>query len=382
MTDELLGKKTVRFTANESPEKVDAQTRRFKLSDSSVALDGHTLATAGWDLSRAKENLPVLWAHDSENVESVLGQWQNVHVQGDDLVGDAAFMPRELNPTAGMVLDMIDGGWLRMCSVGFVPTDGKPAKGRGQGSYDFTAQTLLEASICPVGSLATALVSARDAGINIGPAREWAKRILEIDMTDLTLPAANPAPAPRVMPKIGKRGLGHVAWLASILLEIGYLEECVEWEAAIEEDGSAVPEKLAEAMKALGSVLIDMTVEEVSELLAEEGEDDLPLAVMAMSANSEARKAIVDALRDAANGKTVTITTSRSIGLIRSGRVLSADNERCLRDAHQHIRDAAEMVMSVVGKTEPADDSEEETRAAEARARRERIAKAAQAGAI
>lgn len=158
--------------------KIDARTRRFKLSDSGVALDGHSLATSGWDLSRAKENLPVLFGHDADNAASLLGQWRNIRVEGDDLLGDADFMSGDVNPMAQTVLDMVDGGWLRACSVGFVPLEGKPSK-RGPGCYDFSKQLLLEASIVPVGSLDSALVSARSAGVDLRPLSLWAESALD-----------------------------------------------------------------------------------------------------------------------------------------------------------------------------------------------------------
>lgn len=386
MNDSVIGKKAHRFTPNEAPTKVDAQTRRFKLSDSSVALDGHTLATDGWDLSRAKDNLPVLWAHDAETVESVLGQWTNVHQEGDDLFGDAVFMPRDLNPVAGMVLDMIDGGWLRMCSVGFVPTDGKPSK-RGPGTYDFTRQTLLEASICPVGSLSTALVSARDAGVDISPAKEWAKRIMEIDMPGSTeetqsgnTGASVQNSGTRSIPKLSKRGLYSVAGLAYMLQDLGYIVESAECEAECEGDNSPVPEMLLAALKQLGEALVAMTIEEVSELIGEEGQgdNDMTLGAMMMSADADTRATLADALRDAASGRSVTITTSRAVGRIHAGKAISKKNMDELKAAHEHMCHAVDKVKSLIDQGADESESEEETRAAEARSRRERLAKAAQ----
>lgn len=387
-----IGAPAHRFVPNDTPEKVDDLTRRFKLSDSSVALDGHTLATEGWDLSRAKDNLPVLWAHDSETVEHVLGQWTNVRIDGDSLIADAQFVPREINPTAGMVLDMIDHGCLRMCSVGFVPTDGKPSK-RGPGSYDFTRQTLLEASIVPVGSLASALIQARDAGVDISPAREWAKRNLEIDMFD---PASGAEPTPeestednlpaeRKSPVISKRGLYLVAQLACALEGLGYLTDCAEDEAEMEGDGSAVPAMLSDGLKALGAALIAMTEEEVSELLAESEEEAAEMGsyAMLMSADAETRATIVDALRDAASGKAVSITTTRSVGRVRIGKMLSRENINTLKAAHDHMCRAVDNVAGLIqsAEAEEADSTHTEDEASRAAARliRERKLKALQA---
>ena len=46
-----------RSTAQTNPEVV-GDAIRFRLSDGSVALDGHTLASDGWDLSRANQPFP------------------------------------------------------------------------------------------------------------------------------------------------------------------------------------------------------------------------------------------------------------------------------------------------------------------------------------
>lgn len=494
MTD-AFNKPAVRLTANVTPLKVDERTRRFKLSDSSVALDGHTLKTSGWDLTRAADNLPVLWAHDSETVNHVLGQWENLHVEGDSLLGDAVFMPREMNPTAGMVLDMIDAGYLRMCSVGFVPTDGKPSD-RGPGKFDFTKQTLLEASIVPVGSLASALVQARDAGIDISPVHEWAAKIMEKEMArepewkcgaSRNLPLdevsewnagdaacaifaacgfdgekpdhakarkaflihdpANPkdetayrfpiasvvngrlvANATALREALGidmplssvsevrsvidhyaakssrgtfedekpaftitKRGLYSVAQLAMTLKTLGILADNAEDESETEGDDSGVPAMLQGVLKSLGEALIAMTKEEVGELLAS-GEDFDAGASYYWSADSETRGLIHDALRDAADGRDVTITTTRSTGKVRAGREISAENMSVLGQALDHCSRAAEHLRCVMKRDDEGGgggggdagsmsaDPNMVTFAAEAeaRAKRERIAKLAQ----
>lgn len=396
---DVIGTQSHRLVENSAPVKVDAQTRTFKLSDSTVALDGHTLATDGWDLTRARNNLPVLWAHDAETVEHVLGQWENLRVEGDSLLGDAVFMPREVNPTAGMVLDMVDGGWLRMCSVGFVPTDGKPSK-RGPGTYDFSKQTLLEASIVPVGSLASALVQARDAGIDISPAREWAKRNLENDMatkpgaegnegnapsdeaTTENQPSAHAEQVGRKAPTISKRGLYDVAQLAYALMNLGYITENAEYEAEYEGDESPIPGKLLACLKALGEVLVEMTQEEVAEMIGEEtGEgSEMGAYALMMSADGETRSAIIDALRDAALGKAVTITTTRSVKQVRAGKALSRATVDTLKTAHEHMCRAMEHVGGLIDKAnddesiETSPDNEEAER--EAKAVRERRMKA------
>jgi HK97 family phage prohead protease len=162
------------------------------------------------------------------------------------------------------------------------------------------------------------------------------------------------------------KSLSHVAWLAQLLSELGWLEESVEWEAQIEEDGSDVPARLLEAMKALGQVLLDMTAEEVAELLdddqADAEDDDLAGTILPMAAALKSVRAVI----------------------VKAGKVLSAANEKKLRTAHEHVKSAMGLceeacghVMDVIGQNDPNFDEGDEpsdASGAEAAARRAREA--------
>lgn len=65
------------------------------------------------------------------------------------------------------------------------------------------------------------------------------------------------------------RGLYEVANLAYAVENIGYIKSCADWEAAMEEDESAVPAMLGESLIALGKALVAMTQEEVAEMLTD-----------------------------------------------------------------------------------------------------------------
>ncbi len=150
---------------------------------------------------------------------------------------------------------------------------------------------------------------------------------------DRFLGAQREAPARKV------RSLYHVAWLAQILAELGYLEACVEQEAEFEEDESPVPAAMHEALQSLGQVLLDMTVEEVAEMLDEEESgsgdiDDAEILPMAMALKS----------------------VRRTIAKVRAGRVLSQANEECLRAAHAQITEACDSIRSVFDQNDPEND--------------------------
>jgi HK97 family phage prohead protease len=65
------------------------------------------------------------------------------------------------------------------------------------------------------------------------------------------------------------KDLYDVASLAYALNSLGYLQSNAAWEAEYEGDGSQVPQMIADACRTLADVLVAMTAEEVSELLAQ-----------------------------------------------------------------------------------------------------------------
>jgi HK97 family phage prohead protease len=224
----------------------------FIFSDDSVDRYGDRIEARGWQLDNFNANPVALFGHDAGSVENVIGRAKNVRVDGNRLVGEIEFMDGSVNPNAEIVYQMVKAGYLRAVSVGFQPLDWVAAKDKGRaGGIDFRKQELLEISIVPIPANPNALNQAKAAGIAI---------------ERLGLIAPPPLP-------IATKGLYEVSWLAMLLADLGYLEDCVEWEAEYEGDGSEVPAKLAAAMAALGQVLIEMTAEEVAEMLGEEDGD-------------------------------------------------------------------------------------------------------------
>jgi HK97 family phage prohead protease len=152
-----------------------------------------------------------------------------------------------------------------------------------------------------------------------------------------------------------RRDLYCCAWLAQLLDGLACLEECVELEELAEADGSDLSDRLALALRALGGILVDMTAEEVNELLEEEDMEDHGTQAQ------RALRALGRAVRSGAEDAIVKRVIAR-IEMARAGRVLSADNERCLREAHDHMTRACDMVRGVVDQVvtndEPEDDDE------------------------
>lgn len=331
----------VRLLGTGGPQ-LDAETEdrvvSFIFSDDSVDRYGDRIEARGWQLANFNANPVALFGHDSGSVENVIGRAKNVRVDGNRLVGDIEFMEASVNPNAEVVYQMVKAGYLRAVSVGFQPLDWVAAKDKSRtGGIDFRKQELLEISIVPIPANPNALHLAKAAGIAIE-----------------RLGMVAPAPMP-----ITTKGLYEVSWLARILADLGYLEDCVEWEAEYEGDGSEVPAKLASALAQLGQVLIEMTAEEVAEMIGEEDGEDPAIMVddpIEMASRTPAQRALV---KLAAVGRRARNVAKRAPAPVveRAGKVLSTANDKCLREAHDMITKGCGMVKSVFDQV-TADDPE------------------------
>ena len=373
----------VRFATTGDPvASSDARTLTFVFSDESVDRYGDVIYARGWDLANFNANPIALFGHDASTVENVIGRAKNVRVEGSALIGDIEFMGADVNPNAEAVYQMVKGGFLKTVSVGFQPIEWELSKdkSRPQG-VNFKKQELLEISIVPIPANPNALVQAKAAGIAI-------ERLgLQVEATR----APEATEQNTAAPKIHKKGLYSVSFLASILSDLGYLQDSVAWESEYEGDNSPIPQALLDAMKQLGQVLIDMTAEEVAELLAgrdddeaEEGETvslsagDIRLAALkAIVALPEAAvSGLLKAASSHARGDKVTISIAKQAPFVvsRAGKAISAANEKSLRAAHDHLTAAAECVLSVVepDESDPEnDDNGDEAKAAQESADRD-----------
>jgi phage head maturation protease len=155
------------------------RTKRFCFSDGTVDRMGSTINVNGWDLSDFERNPVALWAHSSS--DPPIGRASNVGVVGRRLMGDIEFASAEVYPFADTIFRLVDGGFIRAVSVGFIPTkysfvDNDPDRGFG---IDFLEQILAEISACPVPANPNALGEARAKGIDTRPISRWAERALD-----------------------------------------------------------------------------------------------------------------------------------------------------------------------------------------------------------
>jgi hypothetical protein len=141
--------------------------------------------------------------------------------------------------------------------------------------------------------------------------------------------------APKSILKAGTpikvKGLYQVAELASIFMNLAWLQDSVEWEAAYEEDGSQLPAQLAAIMHSVADALLAMTAEEVAEVLADLSPQD----------NGDVAKGIC-----AAGAK--PIVKAIIAAHLKAGRKLSADSITTLQEACKAIKGGHDMISGML----------------------------------
>ncbi len=365
---------------------------RYAFSDASVGRDNHVIAPDAWDLTNFKRNPVFLWAHDAD--QPPIGRVVEIGTVGGKLRGAVEYAERDVYPFADTIFQLTKAGYINATSTGWLPLEWQASRDRSRpGGVDFSRVELLEISQVPVPALPTALVEARARGIDTGPLHEWAERMLDtngfavIARAELELlrkESRMPLPAKTSAAPIAddtsqqrnrdasakpkKRSLYHCGWLASLLADVAYLLGCVEVEAACESDGSPVPGDLAAAAKALGKVLVEMTVEEVSEAFADD-DGEAPVVVdepYLMAAGVPAKRQAFRLLRGLDDFQLAQVSMAmdgvlrgekiafsrNGKPLARAGKVLSAESERCMRAVHNHISQARDLVGGLLEKTD------------------------------
>lgn len=364
---------------------VDDRVIRYVFSTGAVARDGHTINQNGWDFTGFDLNSVFLWGHDSG--APPIGKVIEKSVRNGTFGGAVQYIERDIYPFADMVFQMVKGRYLNAVSTSWMPIEWKWSQDKNRvGGIDFIKQDLLEISQVSVPAQINAIATARAAGIDTSPMFEWAERILDgggkvivprAELEQLRREAKMPKAAPKkteraITSKTLVRGLYSVSSLAALLSSLSWLQEDVQWEAEIEADGSDVPARLLAILKELGQVLIDMTEEEVKELLGvEDGElvaDDAVDAVIEQHAKTPAQRflAKLGCLTRKASPDVVTAQLSAQMrtieekinGLGRAGKVLSAASLQTLTTAMEHHRAMGDCIQGMIDATSADDESE------------------------
>lgn len=160
---ELCEDKKIKFK-----DGYENRVKSYIASDESVDSYGDIIMQNGWDLKdRFKNNPAIMWSHDyySPNIGSGL-KAKIDRGESSKLLIDVLFMDADIYPFADTAFKMVDSGFLKGGSVGFIPTkiteisddEERSALGLGKWGVVFEKQTLLEFSVTPLGANKNALV--------------------------------------------------------------------------------------------------------------------------------------------------------------------------------------------------------------------------------
>ena len=257
-TSPLLSKSVVSVV-----ESAQDRVVRFVISTAGVDRDLDTVAVDGWDLTAFRRNPVVLWGHDAD--ELPIGKCIEISVSDGALRAAVEFVPADMPVVGGRaeaVLRMCRDGFLSATSVGFRPLEWKVTEDAARGAedwlpgIDFLRQELMEFSIVSIPSNPEALME--EPLVPLAGGVQLAARVQAAKALATTLRGSLVA-----------KGMYDVSALASLLSELGWLHESLNWQSERDGDASAVPAQLGEALRVLGDALVTLSAEEVAALLAQ-----------------------------------------------------------------------------------------------------------------
>jgi len=150
-------------------KKVGERQYEFIASTADQDRDGEVIDVSGWDLKNFKRNPVIMFAHAYNTLP--IGKATKIGVKDGKLIDVVEFPPEGTYEFADTVARLVDAGYLKTQSVGFIPKkweDGDWTEEDSKGSKPrrtYTKQELLEISIVPVPSNPNALRNAVDDGI-------------------------------------------------------------------------------------------------------------------------------------------------------------------------------------------------------------------------
>jgi len=170
---------TVLRLAVSDPVAVDDSRKiRFVFSDGTIDRAGDSIDPNGWEIKAFLDNPVALWSHDS--FSPPIGRASNVGPSGNALMGDIEFMAADISAFADTIYRMVMARFVKAVSVGFLPLEYSFVNSNDRPfGINFIKQELLEISLCPVPCNPNALQEAKAQGIDTGPLREWASKVLD-----------------------------------------------------------------------------------------------------------------------------------------------------------------------------------------------------------
>jgi len=145
-------------------KKLEDRTYEFTASTSNQDRDGEVIEASGWDLKNFKKNPVIMYAHDYRSLP--VGRAPRIWVSSDGKLKNTVEFPSEgTYEFADIVERLVDKGYLKTESVGFIPKKWEDGDSEKAPKRTYTKQELLEISIVPIPSNPDALRNAIEDGI-------------------------------------------------------------------------------------------------------------------------------------------------------------------------------------------------------------------------
>ncbi len=294
---------------------------RIVISTDQIDRSGDVVVQSGVDVENFKASRTVLWNHDQDHP---VGSCTDIAVKQGRLEATVMFAPAGVSAKADEICGLVKAGVINAASIGFLPLEVEPTDGKNpRKGLRIMASELLEFSFVSVPANPGAQVIQRSLRDGRGVDVTWG--------VNTRVPAT--------------KGLNGCADLIWIFRELSDQVECAMAESAREGDGSDIPDRLHAVLIAMGAILVDMTKEEVGELLAPDGE-----AAAAQPPGGGAMEPMATAIA----GLRKALDTLRA----KSGREISAANAETMRTHLKAIGDGHQALCAMVEKAcqAPKDD--------------------------
>lgn len=241
-----------------SLKSIDVEKRRVDFIASTDAVDTYDeiVDQGSWELDKFLANPVILFAHNSRALP--IGKAVDVGVKNGRLECTIEFATEDANPEAEKVWKLIQGGFLRAVSVGFIPRDYKWEKRDGKDVFVLYGNSLREISVTPVPANHEALAKMRARAMAERSAKNEAPRAQETNHMDQVTKDALAAKDLEL-----KAAGDKLEAATKALAEAG-----VEAKAA--KDALDAANKATEALKSLLGCKADEKLEDVAKRLVEE----------------------------------------------------------------------------------------------------------------
>lgn len=231
------------YTARVEP--LGERTIRAICSTGAVDRMGEVVTQTGADLSLYKDNPIVLFSHDPHHP---IGVATDVQIVNGELIADIKFADEGVSQKADEVYRLVKADILKSISIGFDPTQTEPMDpSRPRGPQRYLKWALCEISVVAIPANPNAVIT---------------DKAYSDEDSETTMATTKTGPSLKI------KGLYEIGQLAGLMNQLGWQHDDSCWEAQMEGDGSKMPQMLADILHSMGSALIAMTQEEVSECLA------------------------------------------------------------------------------------------------------------------